>query len=505
MNLASGEAAFFMFLRSLRPENEDLSNAANDYKDFLSYINGKNLPYDIYRIPKKLGGYREIYSPRIPLKCMLWDVLVLLDAFFEPSACATGFIKGKSIADNARTHVGKNYVFNIDLQNFFPSITRDRVFKTLLAAPFNFTQRHAGWLADLCTTKMYGIEPEPGLSKRRVPQGAPISPIISNAVCARLDRRLDGLAHEFGLVYSRYADDITFSSGHNIYQDGSKFRKKLEAIIIEEGFTLNPKKTRLQHRSQHQDVTGLVVNQKVNITRRWIKDVRAILHICEKYGEDAAYAAFYPRYQAEKGALHKFDPDIIDVIGGKLNFMKMIKGPDNHLYIKLKEQYDRMIDRHEQRRMSEIRYGTYKPWIYLETMPLRDFEKRLGVKIYFRPKQSRHYDPSDKRTNSHYGYFDYRGTFMVVAVSSRISVTDLPPDVQISLCLNNGYRMYAKEHVFLLHRKKMSEEQKKVYQGMKLPAEIKETILNLARQFPQLDLQDEYGIIDAARKSGELS
>lgn len=242
-NLASGEAAFFMFLRSLRPENEDLSNAAKDYQDFLSYIKGGYMPYETYRIPKKSGGYRDILSPRIPLKCMLWDVLVLLDAFFEPSACAMGFVKGKSIADNARTHVGKNYVFNIDLQNFFPSITRDWVFKTLLAAPFNFAQQHAGWLADLSTTKIYGIEPDPGLSKRRVPQGAPTSPIISNAVCARLDRRLDGLAREFGLVYSRYADDITFSSDHNVFQDGCKFRKTLEAIIIDEGFTLNPRRT----------------------------------------------------------------------------------------------------------------------------------------------------------------------------------------------------------------------------------------------------------------------
>lgn len=499
-NLASGEAAFFMFLRSLRPENEDLSNAANDYQDFLSYIKGGYMPYETYRIPKKSGGYRDILSPRIPLKCMLWDVLVLLDAFFEPSACAMGFVKGKSIADNARTHVGKNYVFNIDLKDFFPSITRDRVFKTLLAEPFNFTQQHAGWLADLSTTKMYGIEPDPGLSKRRVPQGAPTSPIISNAVCVRLDHRLDGLAREFGLVYSRYADDITFSSDHNVFQDGSKFRKKLEAIIIEEGFTLNPKKTRLQHRSQHQDVTGLVVNQKVNITRNWIKDVRAVLHIWQKYGVNAAMVALYPRYHADKGALHKYDPNPIVVIGGKLEYLRMIKGADNPLYIKLKTQYDKVVS------IYNYKSHVFMRWTFLETLPLNAFEKRLGVKVRFRRKQSMKNDNDNLQSNPYYGYFDYRGTFMVVAVSSRLSVIDLPSDVQISLCANgNKYYQLSKPYVFLLHRKKISDARRKELALKKIPETIKETILNLARQFPALDLQDEYGIIEAAKKSGELS
>lgn len=500
-NLASGEAAFFMFLRSLRPENEDLSNAANDYQDFLSYIKGGYMPYETYRIPKKSGGYRDILSPRIPLKCMLWDVLVLLDAFFEPSACAMGFVKGKSIADNARTHVGKNYVFNIDLQNFFPSITRDRVFKTLLAEPFNFTQQHAGWLADLSTTKMYGIEPDPGLSKRRVPQGAPTSPIISNAVCVRLDRRLDGLARELGLVYSRYADDITFSSDHNVFQDGSKFRKNLEAIIIEEGFTLNPKKTRLQHRSQHQDVTGLVVNQKVNITRNWIKDVRAVLHIWQKYGVNAAMGALYPRYHADKGALHKCDPNPIAVIGGKLEYLRMIKGADNPLYIKLKAQYDKVVSIYNKNYKSHVFMG----WTFLETLPLNAFEKRLGVKVRFRRKQSMKNDNDNSQSNPYYGYFDYRGTFMVVAVSSRLSVTDLPSDVQISLCANgNKYYPLSKPYVFFLHRKKISDARRKELALKKIPETIKETILNLARRFPALDLQDEYGIIEAAKKSGKL-
>lgn len=502
INLASGEAAFFMFLRSLRPENEDLSNAANDYQDFLSYIRGKALPYDIYHIPKKSSGYREIYSPRIPLKCILWDVLVLLDAFFEPSACATGFIKGKSIADNARSHIGKNYVFNIDLQDFFPSITRDRVFKTLLGVPFNFTQQHAGWLANLCTTKIYGIQREPGLSGRRVPQGAPTSPIISNAVCAPLDRRLEGIAHGFGLVYSRYADDITFSSDHNIFQDGSKFRKKLEAIIIEEGFTLNPKKTRLQHRSQHQDVTGLVVNQKVNVTRSWIKDIRAVLHIWQKYGVNAAMGALYPRYHADKGALHKHDPNPIAVIGGKLDYMRMIKGSDNPLYIKLKSQYDEVVNHYRQHFKEHIFIG----WTFLETMPLSAFEKRLGVKVRFRRKQAVEVGPNIAPSNPYYGYFEYRGAFMVVAISSRLSVTDLPSDVQISLCANGSkYAHWDKPYVFLLHRKKISDERRKALTRKQIPDTIKETILNLARQFPQLDLQDEYGIIDAAKKSGDLS
>ena len=142
----------------------------------------------------------------------------------------------------------------------------------------------------------------------KLPQGAPTSPLLTNAICDTLDRRLAGLARRFGLHYTRYADDITFSSMHNVYQDGSPFRHELERIVSGQHFKINAKKTRLNHRGERQEVTGLTVGEKVNVARRYVKDVRAILHIWERYGMNAAVAKFYPRYKTEKGSLHNGDP-----------------------------------------------------------------------------------------------------------------------------------------------------------------------------------------------------
>ena len=119
----------------------------------------------------------------------------------------------------------------------------------------------------------------PPVKSYKLPQVAPTSPLLTNAICDTLDRRLAGLAKRFGLRYTRYADDITFSSMHNVYQNGSPFRIELERIISGQHFKINPKKTRLHHRGQRQEVTGLTVGEKINVCRSYVKDIRAILHI----------------------------------------------------------------------------------------------------------------------------------------------------------------------------------------------------------------------------------
>lgn len=155
-----------------------------------------------------------------------------------------------------------------------------------------------------------------------LPQGSPVSPIITNMICDTLDRRLAGLARRFGLHYSRYADDITFSSMHYVYASNGKFRTELCRLITEQGFTINEDKTRLQKLGARQEVTGIIVSQKLNVTKEYVRDIRSILYIWDRYGYTAAIAQFLPKYTAAKGHVKKGNPDLQNVIDGKLMYLK---------------------------------------------------------------------------------------------------------------------------------------------------------------------------------------
>jgi RNA-directed DNA polymerase len=208
----------------------------------------------------------------------------------------------------------------------------------------------AAILASLCCTE---IEVERKISdgvwekqKRRVlPQGAPTSPVVTNIVCQRLDFLLSGVAKRFGLRYSRYADDITFSSLHNVYQKDSDFLKELHRIIQEQNFEIKDSKTRLQKEGYRQEVTGLVVNNAPNVPVRYIKQLRMWLYYWETYGYEKANDYFTSHYLADKGHIAKGKPNMSNVISGKLDFLKMVRGGENALYLKLRGRFDALARR----------------------------------------------------------------------------------------------------------------------------------------------------------------
>ena len=292
--------------------------------------------YRTFHIRKKSGGLREIKAPCYQLNIILRILNIALGAVFEPDSVAMGFAPGRSVVNNAQKHVGHNYVFNIDLKDFFPSIPQARVWKRLQLAPFNFSQEIANVVAGLCCS--YNEE----RGQNVLPQGAPTSPLLTNAICCNLDRKMKGLAKRFGLHYSRYADDMTFSSMHNVYQEGGEFRKELLKIISEQGFTINDKKTRLLKTGCRQEVTGLTVNAIANVSRKYIQELRWILNAWEKYGYAKAYALFYPRYKSEKGYIKKGEPVMENVIGGKLDYLRMVRGANNVAYKRLQTRFDKL-------------------------------------------------------------------------------------------------------------------------------------------------------------------
>lgn len=328
--------------------------------------------YQQFYLPKKSGGRRTINAPkRGCFRYMLSALNEMFKALYTPSDHAMGFAEGRSIVSNAEIHKGQNYVFNIDLKDFFPSIRQPRIWKRIQLPPFNFTQEVANVVAGLCAMK---VNKEDGTADYVLPQGAPTSPIITNMVCDKLDRRLAGLAKRFGLRYTRYADDITFSSMHFVYNEDGEFRKELERIITDQGFVINDKKTRLQKRSMRQEVTGVTVNEKLNVTQKYVREIRDLLYIWERYGYFDAVSRFLPRYKKTRKNCWQ-TPDLINVISGKLLYLKMVKGEDA-IYCRLNQKFDSLATK-----ISDPKFTSNSGLKYLETYSISDFEKHFNTKI----------------------------------------------------------------------------------------------------------------------------
>lgn len=368
-----------------KAEVEELGFDSSSYHPFtkkqLNFYCNPNHTFHRYRqfkIKKKSGGFRQITAPKTKnFMMMLSAVNEILRSMYTPSEYAMGFTEGRSVATNASIHLGMNYVFNTDLKDFFPSIQQARVWKRLQLAPFNFAVPIANLIAGLCAMKETHRNDDCTLTFNYVlPQGAPTSPIITNMICDKLDRRLAGLAKRFGLHYTRYADDITFSSMHNVYQKNSPFRKELERIITDQGFTMNDTKTRLQKKGSRQEVTGIIVSDKLNVTRKYVQDIRNILYMWDRYGYNVAYSKFFPKYKAEKGHVKKGDPDLINVIEGKLLYLKMVKGGEDTVYQRLYERFCKLADKDDMAQNTNAKGVTY-----LETSSITDFEKKNSTKV----------------------------------------------------------------------------------------------------------------------------
>ncbi|HEV7225207.1 MAG TPA: reverse transcriptase family protein [Pirellulales bacterium] len=221
--------------------------------------------YREFSIPKRAGGQRRILAPEPELKSLQRRIHRRLLARLPVHPAATGFRRGESIVTHARRHAGQAAVVRLDLKDFFPSTSAKRVEQYFRAIGWN--RDAARLLVKLCTV-------DGGL-----PQGAPTSPVLSNLLNYRLDACIAAYAKRVHIVYSRYADDITFSYS----DDGPAAAEHARAlayfawrVAAEEGYRLHRKKSSIRRRHQRQTVTGLVVNSRVNLpreTRRWLRAV----------------------------------------------------------------------------------------------------------------------------------------------------------------------------------------------------------------------------------------
>jgi RNA-directed DNA polymerase len=273
--------------------------------------------YQHFTIPKKSGGKREISAPKSKLRtAQSWIKENILDHLTIHEA-AHGFVTGKSTLDNAQHHIGKDAVVKFDLKDFFPSISFVRV--RGLFESFGYSRAISTLFALIGTEpprkevefngKMYYV----AIDERQLPQGACTSPTITNLLCRRLDEKLTRLASDKGFTYTRYADDLTFSGDGTALKEIGSLMSNVRSIVRYEGFVVNEEKTRVLRTGRRQRVTGIVVNEKANLTRKDLRSFRALLHNVEKNGLEEQN--------------HKNHPHFWEYINGYVSYIQMVR-PD---------------------------------------------------------------------------------------------------------------------------------------------------------------------------------
>jgi retron-type reverse transcriptase len=242
--------------------------------------------YVCFAIPKRSGGERLILAPKPRLKALQRRLLDLLVSRLPVSEQAHGFRKARSIRTGAEPHVGRGMLVQMDLKDFFPTVTHPRVRGLLIALGYGYPV--AATLAALMTesprqpVEVDGVVYHVPVGPRHCVQGAPTSPGLCNAVTVKLDHRLRGLATAMGFRYTRYADDLTFSA--EAPRDPAGLVSAATQIVQAEGFAVNTAKTRVSRRGRRQVVTGVSVASVLGLSRRERRRLRARIH---RLGSDA--------------------------------------------------------------------------------------------------------------------------------------------------------------------------------------------------------------------------
>jgi len=255
-------------------------------------------------VNKRVGGRRLIESPKRTLKQAQRRILREILDKVPPHDAAHGFSAGRSILTNARPHVKQAVLVKFDLSNFYPSVTFARV--TAIFRSLGYSREAAIWLARLTTSalpsNMPFLKEEPSAVlpylKRHLPQGAPTSPALANLSAYSLDVRLSGLARSFGAIYTRYADDLTFSGPQRFGTSLRDFIPLVSQVVRQERFRLNCSKRKVLRSSGKLIVTGVVVNEKLNVSRREFDRLKAVLTNCARRGASTQNKSGHPHFAA---------------------------------------------------------------------------------------------------------------------------------------------------------------------------------------------------------------
>ena len=308
------------------------------YENFTFFLYRKPTAsrYKSFTIHKKNGQPRLIEAPIKPIRVMQRRLADVLIEIYRPRQAVYGFVRQRGITRNAENHCKRPWVLNFDLKDFFHSVHFGRVLAIFQGWRFKFPREVAVAIAHLCC------------HDRRLPQGAPTSPILSNIACDRLDAEMISFARLHGCRYTRYSDDITISTTRRELPASVVVRASNERAVISDliativdrnKFTINRDKTKLHHRKKRQEVTGLTVNIKPNVTRTFIRQVRAMLHAWQKYGLANSQEEFSTKYDRKDRGPRKHPPRFEKVVRGKIDFIGAVRGVRDPLHVKLLRMY----------------------------------------------------------------------------------------------------------------------------------------------------------------------
>lgn len=280
--------------------------------------------YKAFSIPKKGGGERHIETPSPTLKRIQSKINRYLQSvyYFEKSRAAFGFVIGvrndedrRNVVTNARKHLQQTYLLNVDLKDFFHSVKRKQVQSMFEQEPFNFKHDLPGILTKLTTYK------------GRLPMGSPTSPALSNLASRELDDKLMELSESHNWVFTRYADDLSFSAKQIITYEQVE---AVKSVIKASPFTINEKKTKLFGPDDDKIVTGLLLKEKVELASDYLesleKDINQLKSVME-----------VQNFQGEISS--KWVEQFKLLIRGRLNFAGFVLGKRNPEYIRLKDAY----------------------------------------------------------------------------------------------------------------------------------------------------------------------
>ena len=288
---------------------------------WLTYHRGADFidHYHHFSIPKKRGGKREISSPKTKLRAAQSWLLENVLAKQEIHEAAMAFRPARSICDNAAQHNGRALVIRVDLKDFFPSVGFKRVKRTYQS--FGYNEGVASIFALLSTEaprvamNFDGKKYHVAIGERALPQGACTSPALTNILCKTLDARLAGICEKLGFTYTRYADDLVFSTDNLDGDPVSQILHWARLVIRENGFEINEEKLMVMRKGSRQAVTGLVVNAQdaegPRLSRRDLKKFRAFLHHYEKFGREKM--------------TEKIGRDALSYARGYLSFIHMVR------------------------------------------------------------------------------------------------------------------------------------------------------------------------------------
>ncbi len=297
--------------------------------------------YKSFTISKKSGGVRLIDAPNSTRRRLQSALVSVLNEVYKPSSHVHGFVLDKSVASNALRHVGRQTIINLDLQEFFHSISFKRVRGVFLSPPFSLGWSVANILAQMCC------------HVGRLPAGGVTSPVLSNIIMARMDKRIAGFVRKQGGVYTRYADDLTLSFNRPTSQlseiitrgsDGAvSIAGPLSEIITSEGFVINISKLHVASGSVRKLVTGVVINDKVNVQRRWLRTVESKVYAIEKFGVYHVAKSDMPEVEAEVASRAIFRS-----LHGKLCYLSMLRGRRDWVVSDLASRFNKL---HSDRRL----------------------------------------------------------------------------------------------------------------------------------------------------------